>query len=79
MTDPDFVNDVNEKDQRWGKQKTLDQDAMKSRIEGDNTMANLRKQVVDSHEAGVKQEWESKGTNVKESYQKPSADQTTGK
>ena len=40
-TDPDFTNDISEKDQRWGKQKTLDADELVSVIQGDSLMSGI--------------------------------------
>ncbi|KAH6570349.1 hypothetical protein BASA60_007768 [Batrachochytrium salamandrivorans] len=64
-SDPDFVNAVSEKDQRWGKQKTIDDKTEASQKE----MADLRATVVSQHETQIKNEWESRnGAHVKESY-----------
>ncbi|KAI8820232.1 uncharacterized protein EV422DRAFT_568197 [Fimicolochytrium jonesii] len=65
-TDPDFVNDVSERDQRWGNQKTIDtQGAPKTEL----TMDELRKQVIEKNEKAAKDEWiRRNGKDVKESY-----------
>jgi cortactin len=49
-SDPDFVNAVSEKEQRWGKQKTIDT-TENLVFEGD--MAGLRQKVVQTNEETV--------------------------
>lgn len=49
-SDPDFVNAVSEKEQRWGKQKTIDTTENLA-FEGD--MAGLRQKVVQTSEETV--------------------------
>ncbi|TPX55124.1 hypothetical protein PhCBS80983_g05578 [Powellomyces hirtus] len=65
-TDPDFVNDVDEKNQRWGNQKTVDVDGS---AKTDLDMDELRKNVVEKNDQRAKMEWENRnGQSVKESY-----------
>ncbi|KAJ3416737.1 Hematopoietic lineage cell-specific protein [Chytridiales sp. JEL 0842] len=69
-SDPNFVNDVSEKDQRWGRQKTLP-------LANDKEYVNfqeLRKEVVNAHENLKKTEL---GDDRKKAYQTPGQDQTT--
>ncbi|KAJ3313806.1 Hematopoietic lineage cell-specific protein [Blyttiomyces sp. JEL0837] len=62
-TDPDFVNNVSEKDQRWGNQKTIPA--------GDKpvvNMADLRSNVITQHEQIKKTEY---GDDRRKEYQRP--------
>ncbi|KAJ3403491.1 hypothetical protein HDU80_004100 [Chytriomyces hyalinus] len=70
-TDPDFVNDVSEKDQRWGNQKTL---SNVEQIDLNTNMQDLRKQVVNSHNEKL-----ATSDARRKEYQTPGADQSTGK
>ncbi|KAI9351293.1 hypothetical protein BDR26DRAFT_850818 [Obelidium mucronatum] len=70
-TDPDFVNDVSEKDQRWGNQKTLDKVAP---IDMNTNMKDLRDQVVNAHN-----ERTQAGDARRKEYQTPGVDQSTKK
>ena len=50
-SDPNFVNDVSEKDQRWGKQKTIEDE--KPQADSVN-MTEFRQKVISSHNETVK-------------------------
>ncbi|KAI8928552.1 hypothetical protein BC831DRAFT_447699 [Entophlyctis helioformis] len=64
-TDPDFVNSVTEKDQRWGKQLTVTDQTVKEQ----QALSELRAAVVQSHETKIKADWaQSNGKSVKVSY-----------
>ena len=59
-TDPDFVNQASEKEQRWGEGKN---DAAPVNLH------NLKSQVVESNQVQSKTQWESQnGQSVKKSY-----------
>jgi hypothetical protein len=64
-TDPNFVNDCSEKDQRWGQQKTNTDDQPKTALD----LSQLRQQVVQHSEVAAKKNWESlNGKDIKTSY-----------
>ncbi|KAJ8323336.1 hypothetical protein QVD99_000514 [Batrachochytrium dendrobatidis] len=64
-SDPDFVNEISEKDQRWGKQKTIEDKSQNAQKD----MADLRATVVAHHETKIKSQWENQnGASVKQSY-----------
>ncbi|KAJ3188577.1 hypothetical protein HDU85_004291 [Gaertneriomyces sp. JEL0708] len=66
-TNPDFVNDVDEKNQRWGNQKTIE--IKDGTAKTDLDMNELRKEVKNKHDEKVKEEWsKQKGQSVRESY-----------
>ncbi|KAJ3137007.1 hypothetical protein HK100_001074 [Physocladia obscura] len=65
VTDPDFVNDVSEKDQRWGNQKTFK--ALEEKPEVVD-LKDLRNQVVTSHNTKA---LESVGDTRRKEYQTP--------
>lgn len=63
-TDPDYVNSVSEKDQRWVPPPSAKEEP-RSLVD----LSQLRQQVVSQNEMQSKQQWESQnGKNVKESY-----------
>ncbi|KAJ3311274.1 hypothetical protein HDV04_004183 [Boothiomyces sp. JEL0838] len=64
-SDPNFVNNVSEKDQRWGNQKTVEKEIPK---EVPKNMADLRTMVVQSNAEASKKNWEQQSTDVKKSY-----------
>ena len=70
-SDPNFVNDISEKDQRWGKQKTIEDD--KPLIDTMN-MAEFRQKVISSNNDTVvkldkvAKDWQEKAKSVKNSY-----------
>jgi cortactin len=51
-SDPNFTNEVSEKDQRWGRQKTIEDESSNTR-ENDITMEELRKKVINNHNEKV--------------------------
>ncbi|KAI8591370.1 hypothetical protein BDZ88DRAFT_411239 [Geranomyces variabilis] len=63
-TDPDFVNDVGEKDQRWGNQKTGDAPGP---AQTDLDLQELRKKVIEEN-AKRAQDENHIGKSVRESY-----------
>ncbi|KAI8915558.1 hypothetical protein EDD86DRAFT_196327 [Gorgonomyces haynaldii] len=66
-TDPDFVNDISERDQRFGNQKTIENKQLV--IEGDTQMQDLRSAVINKHEVLVKEQWlDQNGKSIKSSY-----------
>ncbi|KAJ3382376.1 hypothetical protein HDU84_004338 [Entophlyctis sp. JEL0112] len=71
-TDPDFVNDISERDQRWGNQKTFE--AAQTKVDAVVDMKDLRNQVVSSHNA---QAMQSIGNSRRKEYQTPGVDQLT--
>ncbi|KAJ3321085.1 hypothetical protein HDV06_004643 [Boothiomyces sp. JEL0866] len=64
-SDPNFVNNVSEKDQRWGNQKTIEKEIPK---EIPKNMADLRSMVVQSNAEKSKKNWEQQSADVKKSY-----------
>ena len=63
-TDPNYVNDVSEKDQRWAA-GTKESSATTAPI----NLNHLSKQVINQNEADVKKNWESlNGKDIKNSY-----------
>ena len=67
-SDPNFVNDVSEKDQRWGKQKTIEDD--KPLVDSMN-MTEFRQKVISQHNEHVHEDWQKKAASVKNSYGAP--------
>ncbi|TPX39572.1 hypothetical protein SeMB42_g06319 [Synchytrium endobioticum] len=66
-TDPNWVNDVSEKNQRWGSKSNgvLSKSDKADLVD----IADLRKKAVQAHQDTSLKEWlEKKGTGVKESY-----------
>jgi cortactin len=62
-TDPDFVNSVSEKEQRWGQKPN--QETPKTNL----NLTELRQQVLLQNEETSKKTWETlKGKDVKQSY-----------
>ncbi|KAJ3024173.1 hypothetical protein HKX48_005576 [Thoreauomyces humboldtii] len=65
-TDPDFVNAVDERSQRWGTPHAADEDGS---AKTDVDMDDLRKGVVENHDQKSRADWEKRnGGSVKESY-----------
>lgn len=64
-TDPDFVNNVSEKDQRWG----IHKQNPGQRPQTDVDLHQLRQNVVEANSSLSKQNWEAlKGKDEKASY-----------
>ncbi|KAJ3194033.1 hypothetical protein HK101_003634 [Irineochytrium annulatum] len=74
-TDPDFVNDVSEKDQRWGNQKTAPADVAQDST--DFRMADLRRDIVGRNETAAKEDAKRLTEDRRREYQTPGRDQTT--
>jgi hypothetical protein len=55
-SDPNFVNNISEKDQRWGMQKTVQDNTQRENVE----MEKLREQVKNAHHEKALKEWEPK-------------------
>ncbi|KAJ3111101.1 ADP-ribosylation factor-like protein 2-binding protein [Phlyctochytrium bullatum] len=72
-TDPSFVNNVSEKDQRWGKQKTLDLDDDEDEPTGQNAL-QIRDNIVKMHSSAICQTKEAIEQRKRE-YQKPGVSQ----
>ncbi|KAI8899035.1 hypothetical protein BC833DRAFT_587532 [Globomyces pollinis-pini] len=68
-SDPNFVNDVSEKDQRWGNQKTIDDKAALDSV----NMADLRKAVQINDKNMSENEWKEKAAATKKSYGAPAS------
>lgn len=70
-SDPLFVNDISERDQKWGRQKTIP--AADLSLKDLSTMAELRRNVINNDKSSNKN-WEEQNNAVKKSYMTP----TTG-
>ncbi|KAJ3300759.1 hypothetical protein HDV03_001977 [Kappamyces sp. JEL0829] len=57
-SDPTFVNNVSEKDQRWGNQKTIVDNTPREAL--NVNMSELRQKVVQVHDEKALKEWEPK-------------------
>ncbi|TPX70916.1 hypothetical protein SpCBS45565_g01403 [Spizellomyces sp. 'palustris'] len=63
-SDPTFINDVSEKNQRWGNQKTVERGEKEL-----EDMEELRKKVIEQNDKKAKDEWiKQTGSGIKESY-----------
>jgi hypothetical protein len=70
-SDPNFVNQISEKDQRWGKQKTIVDNSTVDVV----SMAGIsifnedfRQKIVQSNDQQSKEQWLQKSNDTKKSY-----------
>ena len=62
-TDPDYVNSISEKEQRWGNHDSLKQ------TENPVNLAQLREQVISKNDTKSKESWNQRyGQDMKSSY-----------
>lgn len=66
-SDPTFINNMSERDQRWGNQKTIVDDL---KIENQD-MKQFRQNVISNAEKKSKENWRIESNAVKNSYMNP--------
>ncbi|KAI9206063.1 uncharacterized protein BJ171DRAFT_580136 [Polychytrium aggregatum] len=67
-TDPDFVNNVSEKDKRYGNQKTMAPDVLKTPTADVERLGDICGNVVNANNSRIVQEWKERDQTRKQSY-----------